>query len=160
VWHLTHVLSWEPRQTAIHWLVRRAVAYYRLRDFSGALKDLDDAIAISSRRRGRTDIDALRYRALVREMCHDVEGAQADIDEILKHQQKPDPLAYALRASIKASQGLLDGALADIVRIPSAIQSAPRWQSEVASENFDLVYLAAGWAKASVSLVSLVPPCD
>jgi hypothetical protein len=152
IWHLTHILSWEPRQTAIHWHVRRAVAYYRLRDFPNAFKDLNDAVDISSKRRGRIDVDALRYRALAREMCHDLEGAQADIDEILKHQQKPDPLAYALRASIKASQGLLDGALADIDRIPQAIQSAQKWQSEVALENFDLVYLAAGWARASVRL--------
>ena len=149
LWHLDSVLLWDHANITL--LVRRGIVRYRLRELEGAQEDLTAAITASQERRGTVDPDALRYRALVRELCNDFEGARADVDDVLRREE--DPLALALSSSIAASCADLESAQADLERAKHAISRLSADETTIAAENRDLVRLALGWAHASVSFV-------
>lgn len=148
IWTLTQVLRFEPEETSVHFLVRRGVAFYRLRKLQEAHDDLSQAIEVSYKMTRIRDLDALRYRALVRQVCNNSDGAKQDVDEVLA--RKKDPLAYAIRALLRASDGSVPKAIDDLEKIERNMAKADDWQSQIAAANLDLLYLSQGWAQAAV----------
>lgn len=151
IFALSHVLAYEPEETSAQLLIRRGLLHYRLRNLEAAEHDLSRAIDVSSRgSRRNVDPDARRYRAWVRYTCQNRAGALADINEMLRKVR--DPLAIALRASMTALDGNIDGAVADLSYLETALARFEDWASSIARQNMDIVYLAKGWALMSVSL--------
>lgn len=157
IFALSHVLAYEPEETSSPLLVRRALLQYRIRNLLAAEHDLDRAIEISARGSKRNiDPDARRYRAWIRYACNDNEGAWKDVQEILCRVR--DPLAFALRASMSASEGDVEAATITIEHIDDALVSFEDWASDVARQNTDLIYIAKGWALMSVRSRACILP--
>ena len=140
-------------------LVRRGVARFRVRNLIGASEDLTLAITLANGSGSSSTtsapapelIDALRFRALVREACHDHIGAREDLSELLIRSPRGDALSLALSASLRASQGDLQGAEDDLIGSTEELTRASGFRlSDILGENEDLVYTCRGWAFSSV----------
>lgn len=155
IFALSHVLAYEPEETSAHLLVRRALLHYRLRNLEHAEQDLGRAMEVSARgSRRNVDPDARRYRAWIRFVCNNKEGAWADLQEMLYRAR--DPLCIALKGNITAGDGAVDEAKDCIDQVASAMLSFEDWASDIARQNMDLIYIARGWALMSVCMPMVV----
>src|SRR5262249_24439185 len=104
-----------PVQTALaHAYLRRAEAYQGLRDFPGALRDLDEAVRLVE---GFTE--AHFRRAKVREALGDDAGAQADLHTVIRS-EPANARGWIMRAQARGED--VPGALTDLER---ALQIEP-----------------------------------
>lgn len=150
--HLSHVLLWDPGNVDL--LIRRGIAYYRVRHLQAAIDDLDTAVELSNAA-GLVDLDALRYRALVYEKCHRTGKALADVDAVVsRSKERADPLAYACRSMLRSAMGDHGAAKQDLALAQKwgkqSLGSFGCYTSAINSDNLDLVHLALGWAASSV----------
>lgn len=106
----------------------RGVVYFRMKNLDRALKDFDQAIALSPKAP-----DAYSNRATVRLVQGDKEGALADYGKVIALKPEgPGQLAFALRnrAGILADLKRHDEALADL---QDALKAAPKdWKDRKA----------------------------
>jgi len=104
--HCDNIIKHAPRATAGYNL--RARARLMKDDLPGALKDLDEALAING-----NDLQALLLRGNVLAAQGNSDKAKADIEKILK--QAPDlPQAILLRSSIAVSKKQWGDAISDL----------------------------------------------
>jgi len=156
LWSLDHVLLWEPKSTAL--LIRRGVVRYRLRDLQGSLEDLTKAVDLSRRHGAPINdwVDALCYRAMVKETCNDRNGALLDVDEALARQHRS--IGFVIRAGLRASLSQTEEALEDLDSFEIALSTNIE-EDELARENKDLEMLVSGWARSAVGQIPEALAC-
>lgn len=88
----------------ILWL--RASTRYEIKDFKGALSDLDKAIKLNSQK-----VEYFYYRALVKEELKDLKGSLKDFDIVLS--KDPSHIAIIYRANIKFKLKDYKGSISD-----------------------------------------------
>ncbi|MCB9449987.1 MAG: tetratricopeptide repeat protein [Anaerolineaceae bacterium] len=104
----TDALRLRPAQHILPWLFHmRGMSYEALGHHNTALTDYDTAI-----QKDAAYVDAYRSRGYVRGQMGDLEGATADLTEVLRH-FPDDPNLYNERGNLHADQGLMDEAIAD-----------------------------------------------
>ncbi|GAA6064768.1 hypothetical protein JCM10212_004416 [Sporobolomyces blumeae] len=165
---LSHVLLYDP--LSISTLVRRGVVRYRMRELEGAIRDLDRAVEFSQEavraratpgdddpergeegdaRRDSVDLDALRFRALVREEINDIPSARIDLNRLLAL-SPTDVLALSLRAKLYGLEGDPTRARATLERCNDAVRNDKTYRSPNGDAECDLEYLSRGWAYSSI----------
>lgn len=107
--HLDQALALTPLDGRLY--RARGLVHARLGRLEEALTDYDRAIELDP-----TDAAALYQRSAARHRTGDLAGARADIERALAALSRPTAAAHLLQATIQASQGDLEAALADADR--------------------------------------------